>query len=183
MASCLHATQYTHLIKGWGEQGVSSQTCGRLGWTRLEPSIATLRLNMFNSVAILTDDNIQVQPHCYKRGEFDIHNSTMVDIILSQFSPVYTTAPQVYKIHFNINIQPTNHNFFEKSRQTFADQIKCTSSSGAQPRLRPFTCRIIKSSVLSDLCYELDSPGIESQRGGIFRPSRSALGPTQPPVQ
>ena len=31
--------------------------------------------------------------------------------------------------------------------------------------------------------YELDGPGIESRWGEIFRPSRPALGPTQPPVQ
>ena len=29
----------------------------------------------------------------------------------------------------------------------------------------------------------LDGPGIESRWGEIFRPSRPALGPTQPPVQ
>ena len=31
--------------------------------------------------------------------------------------------------------------------------------------------------------YGLDGPGIESRWGDIFRPSRPALGPTQPPVQ
>ena len=31
--------------------------------------------------------------------------------------------------------------------------------------------------------YELDGPGIESRWGEFFRPSRPALGPTQPPVQ
>ena len=31
--------------------------------------------------------------------------------------------------------------------------------------------------------YWLDGPGIESRWGEIFRPSRRALGPTQPPVQ
>ena len=31
--------------------------------------------------------------------------------------------------------------------------------------------------------YLLDGPGIESRWGEIFRPSRPALGPTQPPVQ
>jgi hypothetical protein len=31
--------------------------------------------------------------------------------------------------------------------------------------------------------YSLDGPGIESRGGEIFRPSRPALGPTQPPVQ
>ena len=31
--------------------------------------------------------------------------------------------------------------------------------------------------------YALDGPGIESQWGEIFRPSRPALGPTQPPIQ
>jgi hypothetical protein len=31
--------------------------------------------------------------------------------------------------------------------------------------------------------YGLDGPGIESRCGEIFRPSRPALGPTQPPVQ
>ena len=31
--------------------------------------------------------------------------------------------------------------------------------------------------------YSLDGPGIESRWGEIFRPSRPALGPTQPPVQ
>ena len=67
---------------------------------------------MFNSVAILTDDNIQVKPRCYKLGEIDIHNSPPVDIILTHFNPVYTKAPQFYKIHFNINLQPTNHKIF-----------------------------------------------------------------------
>ena len=31
--------------------------------------------------------------------------------------------------------------------------------------------------------YGLDGPGIESRWDEIFRPSRPALGPTQPPVQ
>ena len=31
--------------------------------------------------------------------------------------------------------------------------------------------------------YGLEGPGIESRWGEIFRPSRPALGPTQPPVQ
>ena len=31
--------------------------------------------------------------------------------------------------------------------------------------------------------YGLDGPGIESRWGEIFRPSRPALGPTQPPVR
>jgi hypothetical protein len=31
--------------------------------------------------------------------------------------------------------------------------------------------------------YGLDGPGIEFRWGEIFRPSRPALGPTQPPVQ
>ena len=31
--------------------------------------------------------------------------------------------------------------------------------------------------------YGLDDPGIESRWGEIFRPSRPALGPTQPPVK
>jgi len=31
--------------------------------------------------------------------------------------------------------------------------------------------------------YMLEGPGIESRWGEIFRPSRLALGPTQPPVQ
>ena len=31
--------------------------------------------------------------------------------------------------------------------------------------------------------YGLDGSGIESRWGEIFRPSRPALGPTQPPVQ
>ena len=31
--------------------------------------------------------------------------------------------------------------------------------------------------------YGLDGPGIESRWGEIFRPSRPALGPTQPTVQ
>ena len=31
--------------------------------------------------------------------------------------------------------------------------------------------------------YVLDGPGIESRLGEIFRSSRPALGPTQPPVQ
>jgi hypothetical protein len=31
--------------------------------------------------------------------------------------------------------------------------------------------------------YGLDGPGIESRGGEIFRLSRPALGPTQPPVQ
>ena len=36
-------------------------------------------------------------------------------------------------------------------------------------------------SIVTD--YGLDGPGIESWWGEIFRPSRPALGPTQPPVQ
>ena len=33
------------------------------------------------------------------------------------------------------------------------------------------------------LSYGLKDPGIESWWGEFFRPSRQALGPTQPPVQ
>jgi hypothetical protein len=33
------------------------------------------------------------------------------------------------------------------------------------------------------LSYGLDGPGIESRWGEIFRPSKLALGPTQPAVQ
>ena len=36
-------------------------------------------------------------------------------------------------------------------------------------------------SIVTD--YGLDGPGIESRWGEIFRPSRPALGPSQPPVQ
>ena len=39
------------------------------------------------------------------------------------------------------------------------------------------------SSVSIVTGYRLDGPGIESRWGEIFRPSRPALGPTQPPVQ
>ena len=39
------------------------------------------------------------------------------------------------------------------------------------------------SSVGKATGYGLDGPGIESRWGEIFRPSRPALGPTQPPVQ
>ena len=57
---------------------------------------------------------------------------------------------------------------------------------------RPF-CRILPD-ILKENCgagssidiatdYGLDGPGIESLWGEIFRPSRAALGPTQPPVQ
>jgi len=39
------------------------------------------------------------------------------------------------------------------------------------------------SSVGMATDYGLDGPGIESRCGRDFRPSRPALGPTQPPVQ
>jgi hypothetical protein len=39
------------------------------------------------------------------------------------------------------------------------------------------------SSVSIATDYGLDGPGIESRWGEIFRPSRPALGPTQPPLQ
>ena len=39
------------------------------------------------------------------------------------------------------------------------------------------------SSVGIGTDYGLDGPGIDSRWGEIFRPSRPALGPTQPPVQ
>ena len=39
------------------------------------------------------------------------------------------------------------------------------------------------SSVIIGTDYGLDGPGIASRRCEIFRPSRRALGPTQPPVQ
>ena len=39
------------------------------------------------------------------------------------------------------------------------------------------------SSVGTATDYGLDGPGIESPWGEIFRPSRPALGPNQPPVQ
>jgi hypothetical protein len=135
-------------------QGVSSQMCGRLGWTRLEPSIATLRLNMFNSVAILTDDNIQVKPHCYKLGESDIHNSPPVDIILSYYNPVYIISPHIYNIHFNINLQTTNNKIFgnlvDKLLVTTSNicrhQVPCQGSDLSL--VESFT----NSSALSDLC-------------------------------
>ena len=37
--------------------------------------------------------------------------------------------------------------------------------------------------IAADHGLDLDGPGIESRWGEIFRPSRPALGPTQPPVQ
>ena len=40
-----------------------------------------------------------------------------------------------------------------------------------------------RSSVGIATDYGLDGPGIESRWGEVFRPSRPALGPTQPPVQ
>ena len=33
------------------------------------------------------------------------------------------------------------------------------------------------------LCYELDGPGSNPGEDEIFRPSKPALGPTQPPIQ
>jgi hypothetical protein len=46
-----------------------------------------------------------------------------------------------------------------------------------------FTERGPGSSVGIATDYGLDGPGIESRWGKIFRPSRLALGPTQPPLQ
>ena len=46
-----------------------------------------------------------------------------------------------------------------------------------------YTYTIPGSSVGIVTDYVLDGPGIESQWGEIFRPSRPVLGPTQPPVQ
>jgi hypothetical protein len=43
--------------------------------------------------------------------------------------------------------------------------------------------KIISLPSLFSTDYGLDGPGIESQWDEIFRPSRLALGPTQPPVQ
>ena len=40
-----------------------------------------------------------------------------------------------------------------------------------------------KTKIFKRTDYGLDGPGIESRWGKIFRPSRPALGPTQPPVQ
>ena len=45
----------------------------------------------------------------------------------------------------------------------------------------PFDNRVVYEIMSTD--YGLDGPGIESRLGEIFRPSRPALGPTQPPVQ
>ena len=42
---------------------------------------------------------------------------------------------------------------------------------------------MVGSSVGIATDYGLDGPGIESLWDEIFRPSRPALGPTQPPVQ
>ena len=39
------------------------------------------------------------------------------------------------------------------------------------------------SSVVIATAYGLNGPGIDPQWVEIFRPSRPALGPTQPPVQ
>ena len=39
----------------------------------------------------------------------------------------------------------------------------------------------ISAGIAND--YGLDGPGIESRSGEIFRPSRPALGHTQPPIQ
>jgi hypothetical protein len=49
----------------------------------------------------------------------------------------------------------------------------------------PVRCRSCGpgSSVGIATDYGVDGPGIESRWGEIFRPSRPALGPTQPPVQ
>lgn len=135
-----HAIWWTHLIWGWGVLGVSSQMCGRLGWTRLEPSIAILRLNMFNSVAILMDDNIQAKPCCYKAPkDFDFHKSPPLDVMpLTHFNPVYTIASPFYKIHFNSNFSFTSHKTLENlvGSQIFGCHKKCTSVfSGALPQL------------------------------------------------
>ena len=46
-----------------------------------------------------------------------------------------------------------------------------------------FICSIPGGSVGIVIDYGLDGPGIESRWGEVFRPSRPALRPTQPPVQ
>ena len=66
--------------------------------------------------------------------------------------------------------------------------IGCTVSIGAYAVTWEF-CPVFAwksgpgSSVGIATDYGLDGPGIESRWGEIFRPSRPALGPTQPPVQ
>jgi hypothetical protein len=96
-------------------------------------------------------------------------------------------------------VYPQNFNFSQKSyslvkhfqeyKQTFLDNS--ISYTTTQEILRVlynlkyyylFFCGPgISVGIATD--YELDGPGIESRRSEIFRPSRPALGPTQPPVQ
>jgi len=59
--------------------------------------------------------------------------------------------------------------------------VNATSQS-IYPRERPGT-HYIGSSVGIATDYELDGPGLNPGGDEIFRPSRPALGPNQPPVQ
>jgi hypothetical protein len=63
--------------------------------------------------------------------------------------------------------------------------IKTVSSDASLPQISTRTSvnRGPGSSVVIATDYGLDGPGIESRWGKIFRPSRPALGPTQPPVK
>ena len=59
---------------------------------------------------------------------------------------------------------------------------KCSILFNKNFLLYIFTVGPVAQSVWR-LSYGLDAPGIESRWGEFFRPSRPALGPTQPPVQ
>jgi hypothetical protein len=58
-----------------------------------------------------------------------------------------------------------------------------TVSTPSLESTQPSVQYVVGSSVGIATDYGLDGPGIESRWGEIFRPSRLALGPTQPPVQ
>ena len=72
------------------------------------------------------------------------------------------------------------------------DILRRTVNKTLNPILDIYFCIMVKyfyafcgpgSSVGIATDYGLDGPGIESRWGENFRPSRPALGPTQPPVQ
>ena len=93
--------------------------------------------------------------------------------------PTWTQTDYQNK-HYNINQKE------EKHRTTEEEMEGPTSSRGSRNRI---TCLTLQehsgpgSSVGIATNYGLDGPGSNPGGDEIFRPSRPALGPTQPPVK
>ena len=114
--------------------------------------------------------------------------------ILSQLDPVHTHASHFLWMHLNIILPSTPGSLKWTLSFRFPHQNPVNVPPLPHTRYMPrplLKFNSFRSHVpcgpgsLVDIAtgYRLDGPGIDSRRVEIFRPSRPALGPTQPPVQ